>query len=140
MTAASTPETVTEQRDVVGPVDGRVVPRYTGLSTFARLRRIEDVEDLAELAPRARRNAIVVPNGVDASFTPDGRRAEGAYVLTVGTLEPRTGAVESTMKLLVFSMNGQSMCAVQYISISAMPNAALTRTISPTSNESPISR
>ena len=31
----------------------------------------------------------VVPNGVDASFTPDGPRAEGDYVLTVGTLEPR---------------------------------------------------
>src|SRR6202140_2290829 len=43
LTAASTPDTVAEQRDVVGPVDGRVVPRYTGLSTFARLPRIEDV-------------------------------------------------------------------------------------------------
>ena len=27
----------------VGPVDGRVVPRYAGLTTFARLPRIEDV-------------------------------------------------------------------------------------------------
>jgi glycosyltransferase involved in cell wall biosynthesis len=31
----------------------------------------------------------VVPNGVDATFGPDGARAEGNYVLTVGTLEPR---------------------------------------------------
>jgi len=31
----------------------------------------------------------VVPNGVDATFTPDGPRAGGDYVLAVGTLEPR---------------------------------------------------
>src|SRR6202140_3433185 len=43
LTAASTPDTVAEHRDVVGPVDGRVVPRYTGLSTFARLPRVDDV-------------------------------------------------------------------------------------------------
>ena len=31
----------------------------------------------------------VVPNGVDALFTPDGPHAEGDYVLAVATLEPR---------------------------------------------------
>jgi glycosyltransferase involved in cell wall biosynthesis len=31
----------------------------------------------------------VVPNGVEAVFSPDGPRAEGDYVLAVGTLEPR---------------------------------------------------
>ena len=31
----------------------------------------------------------VVPNGVDEIFTPDGPAAEGDYVLTVATLEPR---------------------------------------------------
>jgi glycosyltransferase involved in cell wall biosynthesis len=31
----------------------------------------------------------VVPNGVDAAFTPDGPAAEGDYALAVGTLEPR---------------------------------------------------
>jgi glycosyltransferase involved in cell wall biosynthesis len=31
----------------------------------------------------------VVPNGVDATFTPDGARADGDYVLAVATLEPR---------------------------------------------------
>ncbi len=31
----------------------------------------------------------VVPNAVDDAFTPDGPRAEGDYVLAVGTLEPR---------------------------------------------------
>jgi agmatinase len=34
---------VAEDRSIVGPVDGRVVPRYAGLSTFARLPRLEDV-------------------------------------------------------------------------------------------------
>jgi agmatinase len=37
---------VSENRDIVGPVDGRVVPRYAGLSTFARLPRVEDVSRL----------------------------------------------------------------------------------------------
>src|SRR5207244_397254 len=31
----------------------------------------------------------IVPNGVDASFAPEGPRADGAYLLAVGTLEPR---------------------------------------------------
>jgi glycosyltransferase involved in cell wall biosynthesis len=31
----------------------------------------------------------VVPNGIDEVFTPEGRAAEGDYVLTVATLEPR---------------------------------------------------
>lgn len=31
----------------------------------------------------------VVPNGVDALFTPDGQSADGSYVLAVATLEPR---------------------------------------------------
>ena len=31
----------------------------------------------------------VIPNGVEEIFTPDGPRADGDYVLAVGTLEPR---------------------------------------------------
>ena len=31
----------------------------------------------------------MIPNGVEPVFTPDGARAEGDYVLAVGTLEPR---------------------------------------------------
>jgi agmatinase len=34
---------VVEHRDIVGPLDGRVVPRYAGLSTFARLPRIDEI-------------------------------------------------------------------------------------------------
>jgi agmatinase len=42
---------VAEDRDFVGPVDGRVVPRYAELSTFARLPRVEEVDrvDIAVL-------------------------------------------------------------------------------------------
>ena len=35
----------------------------------------------------------VVPNGVDPVFSPDGPRADGDYVLAVGTLEPRKNLV-----------------------------------------------
>jgi glycosyltransferase involved in cell wall biosynthesis len=34
-------------------------------------------------------DATVIPNAVEDVFTPDGLRAEGDYVLAVGTLEPR---------------------------------------------------
>jgi glycosyltransferase involved in cell wall biosynthesis len=37
----------------------------------------------------------VVPNAVDASFAEDGPRAEGDYVLAVGTLEPRKNLARS---------------------------------------------
>ena len=47
--------------------------------------RAELVELLRLPAERLR----IVPNGVDPVFTPAGERAEGDYVLAVGTLEPR---------------------------------------------------
>jgi glycosyltransferase involved in cell wall biosynthesis len=46
----------------------------------------DEVESLVGV-PRER--IRVVPNGVDPVFAPDGPRAEGDYVLAVGTLEPR---------------------------------------------------
>ena len=36
-----------------------------------------------------RERIVVVPNGVDPIFNPEGPRANGDYVLAVGTLEPR---------------------------------------------------
>jgi glycosyltransferase involved in cell wall biosynthesis len=45
-----------------------------------------EVEQLVHV-PRER--IRVVHNGVDPVFTPDGPRADGDYVLAVGTLEPR---------------------------------------------------
>jgi agmatinase len=57
---------VAEDRDIVGPVDGRVVPRYAGLSTFARLPRIEDVT-------RADVAVLGVPFDSGVSYRPGAR-------------------------------------------------------------------
>ena len=77
----------------VQPLDARVRPpaarpgraccacRDRGLGVHTR----EVVELLGVPEERVR----VVPNGVDETFTPEGDRAEGDYVLAVGTLEPR---------------------------------------------------
>ncbi len=45
--------------------------------------------ELAELLAVDDAKLRVVPNAVEDAFTPDGPRAEGDYVLAVGTLEPR---------------------------------------------------
>ena len=60
----------------------RAADAVVAVSEFTR----SEVTALADVpAERIR----VVPNGVDAVFTPDGPRAEGDYALAVGTLEPR---------------------------------------------------
>ena len=46
-------------------------------------------DELVTLLAVPRERIRVVPNGVDPVFTPDGPAADGDYVLTVGTLEPR---------------------------------------------------
>ena len=46
-------------------------------------------DELVELLAVPRERIHVVPNGVDPVFTESGPAAEGDYVLTVGTLEPR---------------------------------------------------
>ena len=45
--------------------------------------------ELESLLRVPREKIQVVPNAVDDTFTPDGPRADGDYVLAVGTLEPR---------------------------------------------------
>ena len=45
--------------------------------------------EVVELAGIAETRVHVVPNGVDETFVAEGPRAEGDYVLAVGTLEPR---------------------------------------------------
>lgn len=67
----------------------RVVPRV-----LAATRRIIAVSEftrreLVELLDVPAEKIRVVPNGIDDEFTRDGPAAEGEYVLTVGTLEPR---------------------------------------------------
>ena len=55
-------------------------------------------DELVELLRLPAERLVIVPNGVDPVFTPAGERAEGDYVLAVGTLEPRKnleGAVEA---------------------------------------------
>jgi glycosyltransferase involved in cell wall biosynthesis len=76
-------------------------PRWHRLYGTAGLRRVLRAADaivavseftrreVVELAAVAEERVRVVPNGVDPVFTPDGPRAEGDYVLAVGTLEPR---------------------------------------------------
>jgi glycosyltransferase involved in cell wall biosynthesis len=46
-------------------------------------------DELVELLDVPVERIRVVPNGVDAVFTPDGPASDGDYVLAVGTLEPR---------------------------------------------------
>ena len=60
----------------------RAATRVIAVSEFTAT----EVEELLHV-PRAR--IEVVPNGVEPVFTPEGSRADGDYVLTVGTLEPR---------------------------------------------------
>jgi len=66
----------------------RAAAAIVAVSEFTR----REIEELAGVpAERIR----VVPNGVDTSFTPDGPRAEGDYVLAVATLEPRKNLVRA---------------------------------------------
>jgi glycosyltransferase involved in cell wall biosynthesis len=67
----------------------RVVPRV--LRAARRIIAVSDFtrRELVELLHVPDEQVRVVPNGVDDEFTPEGARAEGDYVLAVGTLEPR---------------------------------------------------
>ena len=60
----------------------RAADAVVAVSEFTK----EEVLELAGVLPERIR---VVPNGVDDVFTPEGPRAEGAFVLAVATLEPR---------------------------------------------------
>ena len=80
----------------------RIVPRV-----LRAARRIVAVSEFTaaelEAVLGVRREKIsVVPNAVDAVFSPDGPRADGDYVLAVGTLEPRKNlprVIEATARL-----------------------------------------
>jgi glycosyltransferase involved in cell wall biosynthesis len=62
--------------------------------------------ELVELLGVPAAQVRVVPNGVDDVFTPEGPRAEGEFVLAVGTLEPRknlarvAAAVEGELRVV----------------------------------------
>jgi glycosyltransferase involved in cell wall biosynthesis len=71
----------------------RYVPRAVPavLRAAARVIAVSEftASELGELLRIPREQIAVVPNGVDATFNPEGPRANGDYVLAVGTLEPR---------------------------------------------------
>ena len=60
----------------------RAATRVIAVSEFTR-------GELASLLGTPAAKITVVPNAVEDVFTPEGPRAEGDYVLAVGTLEPR---------------------------------------------------
>ena len=74
-------------------ISRRYVPRVVeaarlvvAVSAFTR-------DELGEVLGTPAEKVRVVPNAVPAGFSPDGPRAEGDYVLAVGTLEPRKNLV-----------------------------------------------
>jgi glycosyltransferase involved in cell wall biosynthesis len=60
----------------------RAAERLIAVSEFTK-------RELIELLGVAEDRVRVVPNGVGVPFVPDGERADGDYVLAVGTVEPR---------------------------------------------------
>jgi alpha-1,3-rhamnosyl/mannosyltransferase len=67
----------------------RVVPRMIRAATRVIAVSEFTAREVEAVLRVPRERVRVVPNGVDAAFTPDGPRADGDYVLAVGTLEPR---------------------------------------------------
>ena len=63
----------------------RVVQAAAAVITISEFTRQEVIEVLGTSPEKVR----AIPIAVEESFTPDGPRAEGDYVLSVGTLEPR---------------------------------------------------
>jgi glycosyltransferase involved in cell wall biosynthesis len=72
--------------------------RHSGRAGIARVARAADrvlavseftKREAVELLGVPAERVTVIGNAVDAVFTPNGRAAEGQYVLAVGTLEPR---------------------------------------------------
>lgn len=66
-----------------------IVPRV--LRAAARILAVSEftAAELEEVLGVPRERIDVTPNAVDGGFSPNGPRAEGDYVLAVGTLEPR---------------------------------------------------
>ncbi len=73
----------------------RAARRLIAVSEFTR-------REAVELLGVPGERITVIPNAVDPLFTPEGRAAEGDYVLAVGTLEPRknlTAAQQAARRL-----------------------------------------
>jgi glycosyltransferase involved in cell wall biosynthesis len=80
-------------RSAMRPLE-RLVFRWAVPRAARRARRVLTVSerskrDLVELYDLEEGKVAVTPNGVDPGFQPEGRRAEGRYVLAVGAIQPR---------------------------------------------------
>src|SRR6516225_9190102 len=75
------------QTEILGPVDGQVSPRYAGLTTFARLPRLEDVAayDIA---------IVGVPFDSGVTFRPGARFGPGAIREASRLLRPYNPALD----------------------------------------------
>jgi glycosyltransferase involved in cell wall biosynthesis len=67
----------------------RVVPRVLSAARLVLAVSEFTASELQDVVGLQRERIRVVPNAVEAPFSPEGERAEGDYVLAVGTLEPR---------------------------------------------------
>jgi glycosyltransferase involved in cell wall biosynthesis len=79
-----------------------VVPRVLGAARKVIAVSEFTASELEVLLRIPREKIHVVPNAVDDTFTPDGPRAGGDYILAVGTLEPRKNlarAIEAAAQL-----------------------------------------
>ena len=71
----------------------RYVPRVVAAARLVVAVSEFTRDELVEVLGTSPGKVRVVPNAVPAGFGPDGPRAEGDYVLAVGTLEPRKNLV-----------------------------------------------
>jgi glycosyltransferase involved in cell wall biosynthesis len=79
-----------------------VVPRVLRAARSVIAVSAFTASELETLLRLPRERIHVVPNAVDDTFTPDGPRADGDYVLAVGTLEPRKNlarAIEAAARI-----------------------------------------
>ena len=79
-----------------------VVPRVVRAARIVAAVSEFTADEVERLLGLPRERIRVVPNAADASFSPDGPRADGDYVLAVGTLEPRKNlarAIEAARRL-----------------------------------------
>ena len=80
----------------------RVVPRVVRAARRVIAVSEFTASELERLLSVPRGRIRVVPNGVDETFTADGARSPGDYLLAVGTLEPRKnleGTIEAAARL-----------------------------------------
>jgi glycosyltransferase involved in cell wall biosynthesis len=67
----------------------RALPRVVEAASAIVVGSAFSRDELIDVLPAAESKVHVIPYGVGPPFTPDGPAAEGDYVLTVSTLEPR---------------------------------------------------